>query len=246
MNFRQAISTCFAKYADGNGRATLSEFWSFSPFYLIVWGTLGALQQKMIDMIDMIDIFDIPALTLPIAQIALISPIIAVGVRRMHDIDKSGWFVLIPIYNLVLLATPGTVGPNRFGPTSVDLENGAQSTSDEQALRGNQNETTYQDLSASDVRPKKRANLFLNGLIMLGVSPLVAFGPFILAGIGSQLFCGGGAAAANEANCGWAALPWAMILTIPAGSLLAIVGYVMMFVGVVVGVVRQPIGVRAG
>jgi len=236
MTFRQAISTCFAKYADGNGRATLSEFCYFSPFYLIVWGSLWALQQKMIYWIDLIDIFDIPALTLPIAQIALIVPLIAVAVRRMHDVDKSGWFVLIPIYNLVLLATPGTVGPNRFGPTSVDLENGAQSTSDEQALRGNQNETTYQDLSASDVRPKKRANLYLVGLIMLGVSPLVAFSPFILSGIGSQLFC----------EACWAAMPWLAILTIPAGLLLAIGGYVMMFVGVVVGVARKPIGVRVG
>jgi hypothetical protein len=33
----------------------------------------------------------------------------------MHDVDKSGWFILIPIYNFVLAVTPGTVGSNRFG-----------------------------------------------------------------------------------------------------------------------------------
>jgi len=38
------------------------------------------------------------------------------GVKRMHDVNKSGWFILNPIYNLILLLTPGTAGPNRFDP----------------------------------------------------------------------------------------------------------------------------------
>ena len=41
------------------------------------------------------------------------------GVKRMHDVDKSGWYLLIPIYNLILALTPGTAGPNRFGPGSI-------------------------------------------------------------------------------------------------------------------------------
>ena len=50
-------------------------------------------------------------------------PDIAVAVRRMHDIDKSGWLVLIGLIpaarlalSAVLYAQPGTSGPNRFGP----------------------------------------------------------------------------------------------------------------------------------
>jgi uncharacterized membrane protein YhaH (DUF805 family) len=43
-------------------------------------------------------------------------PIFALWCRRMHDINKRGWFALIPFYNLVLLFIRGTVGPNRFGP----------------------------------------------------------------------------------------------------------------------------------
>jgi uncharacterized membrane protein YhaH (DUF805 family) len=43
-------------------------------------------------------------------------PTIAVAVRRVHDSDKSGWFVLVPIYNLILMFLEGTKGPNRFGP----------------------------------------------------------------------------------------------------------------------------------
>lgn len=48
-------------------------------------------------------------------NLAILLPAIAVGVRRMHDVDKSGWFLLIPIYNLILACTDGTKGPNRFG-----------------------------------------------------------------------------------------------------------------------------------
>jgi uncharacterized membrane protein YhaH (DUF805 family) len=47
---------------------------------------------------------------------ATIIPNLAVAIRRMHDQDKSGWFILIPIYGFILLFIEGTRGPNRFGP----------------------------------------------------------------------------------------------------------------------------------
>ncbi|NBV90178.1 MAG: hypothetical protein EBR84_02030 [Actinobacteria bacterium] len=72
--------------------------------------------------------------------------------------------------------------------------------------------------------------LWLIGLILFLSSPLVAIGPFLLAMILVNT-CPGGAAAANEANCGWAALPWAMIATIPTGIVMFIVGIVMMIIG---------------
>jgi uncharacterized membrane protein YhaH (DUF805 family) len=37
------------------------------------------------------------------------------GIKRMHDMDKSGWCVLIPIYNFILLLGAGTPGPNQYG-----------------------------------------------------------------------------------------------------------------------------------
>ena len=43
-------------------------------------------------------------------------PGLAVAVRRMHDVGKSGWYVLIPIYNIVLLASVGEEGENQYGP----------------------------------------------------------------------------------------------------------------------------------
>ncbi|CEN44052.1 Inner membrane protein yhaH [Capnocytophaga canimorsus] len=51
-----------------------------------------------------------------ICYLAIIVPSIAVGVRRMHDVGKSGWFILVPIYNLVLCLTEGERGPNQYGP----------------------------------------------------------------------------------------------------------------------------------
>jgi uncharacterized membrane protein YhaH (DUF805 family) len=46
----------------------------------------------------------------------MLAPSIAVAVRRMHDVGKSGWFVLIPIYNLVLAVTEGNKRTNEYGP----------------------------------------------------------------------------------------------------------------------------------
>ena len=42
-------------------------------------------------------------------------PLIAIGVRRMHDVSKSGWFLLVPIYNIILAATAGKPEDNEYG-----------------------------------------------------------------------------------------------------------------------------------
>ena len=51
-----------------------------------------------------------------VATFAFIIPGIAAACRRMHDVGKSGWFMLIPFYNLFLAVSPGDVGPNKYGP----------------------------------------------------------------------------------------------------------------------------------
>ena len=107
-SFTGAVSTCMAKYAVFSGRASRSEYWYFGLFtFLAVFGVsfLG---------FALLPIGAADALG-TIAQVALLLPGIAVGVRRMHDLDLSGWFLLIPLYNFVLLVSPGTDGPNRFG-----------------------------------------------------------------------------------------------------------------------------------
>jgi len=49
------------------------------------------------------------------AGLLLKSTSIAVGVRRMHDTGKSGWFLLIPIYNFIPAVTSGESGENKYG-----------------------------------------------------------------------------------------------------------------------------------
>jgi len=102
-----AISACFSKYATFTGRAKRSEYWFFYLFYVIVYIALNIVGSAV----------NTPAIAM-IGVLALVLPLLSAGVRRMHDVDKSGWFILIPIYNLVLLCTEGTSTANRFGPPS--------------------------------------------------------------------------------------------------------------------------------
>lgn len=104
MSFGQAISTCFSKYATFSGRASRSEYWYFYLFYLLV-----LLGTTVMDTALGTDMFA------NIAWLVLILPSFAASVRRLHDTDNSGWFILVPIYNIILLCTASTPGPNRFG-----------------------------------------------------------------------------------------------------------------------------------
>jgi uncharacterized membrane protein YhaH (DUF805 family) len=104
MNFVDSIKSCFSNYATFGGRASRSEFWWFQLFLLIV---LTAL------------IFTGPGVLL---SLGLVLPSWAVAVRRLHDIDKSGWNILwyaIPLIALILLfvwnCRKGTEGDNDYG-----------------------------------------------------------------------------------------------------------------------------------
>jgi len=95
----RAVRKCFQNYATFKGRASRSEFWYFWVFFIVanylatvISSTLGSL-----------------------VSLGLLLPYLAVGVRRMHDRNRSGWFVLVPVYNLYLAVTLGDSGPNRFG-----------------------------------------------------------------------------------------------------------------------------------
>jgi uncharacterized membrane protein YhaH (DUF805 family) len=96
-------------YADFTGRARRAEYWYFTLFNIIVSFVLG---------------FITGALKMPwlasLYTLAVILPGIAVGVRRMHDVGKSGWYILIPFYNLVLACTEGDRGPNEYGADPKD------------------------------------------------------------------------------------------------------------------------------
>lgn len=101
MNYYLAV---LKKYAVFNGRARRSEYWYFALSSIVISIALG-----------IIGIVAKTPLLGNIYSLAVLIPSIAVGVRRMHDIDKSGWYLLIPIYNIILLAAVGTNGPNEYG-----------------------------------------------------------------------------------------------------------------------------------
>ena len=109
MNFVQSIQTCYKKFFDFSGRASKSEYWWFQLYTIIIYGMQFVFQGDLV-------------LVFSILVIANIIPLYAAGVRRLHDTDKSGWFVLIsiiPILGLIiffLLMADGSKGKNRFGP----------------------------------------------------------------------------------------------------------------------------------
>jgi len=101
------------KYAVFSGRARRKEYWTFVLFNFIIGLVLGF--TKAIHGSNV-------SLLITIYQLAILIPSIAVGVRRMHDVNKSGWYLLIPIYNLVLTLTDGTRGDNKYGPDPKEGE----------------------------------------------------------------------------------------------------------------------------
>ena len=93
------------KYAQFTGRARRAEFWSFYLAIFIgifVIGGVGAVIKA-------------PWLV-GIVYLGVLVPYFGVAVRRMHDVGKSGWFFLIPLYNIILCFTEGQHGENEYGP----------------------------------------------------------------------------------------------------------------------------------
>jgi len=114
------------KYAVFSGRASRAEYWYFFLFDSII--IIGL--YSIILIIILREIYSsftagsmgVPAWIVPlmiffaIYVLAVFIPTIAVSVRRMHDVNKSGWFIFIPIYNIILAVTDGTKGDNKYGP----------------------------------------------------------------------------------------------------------------------------------
>ena len=119
----------YRQYADFDGRARRKEFWMFFLFQLVVQALLVVVGVVIGSTGDLGNILSgIFMLALVVFSLGSIVPGIAVAIRRMHDIDKSGWTLLlglIPLVGgiilLVFYCTEGTRGPNRFGPDPKDV-----------------------------------------------------------------------------------------------------------------------------
>lgn len=80
----KAVQKCLQNYATFSGRATRPEFWYFFLF-IIAANFIGNLFSDIIGTL---------------LEFGLLLPYLAVAVRRMHDRNKSGWYVLVPLLNL--------------------------------------------------------------------------------------------------------------------------------------------------
>lgn len=134
------------RYFDFKGRSRRMEFWMFALLNLIVSFVIGIIIALTSGTGAMLNDMQAGAgspfgflmggagILLLIWSLAILIPSIAVSVRRLHDRDMSGWWYLgfivlslIPLLNvisaiafIVLMALPGTEGPNRFGPDPKD------------------------------------------------------------------------------------------------------------------------------
>ena len=117
MNFQTSIKTCFNKYADFSGRALRSEFWWF-----VVFSLLGGIITVIIDVMILGYSIESYGPVNIIFSVVLILPGIAVTARRLHDINKSGWWQLIELTIIGILliiiwnATEGEKKKNKYGP----------------------------------------------------------------------------------------------------------------------------------
>ena len=122
MSFTAAVRSVLSQYAEFGGRARRAEYWWF-----ILFSVLVGIVTSILDVVLSTDfegglasngLFNL------LANLALLLPSLAVAVRRLHDTDRSGWWILIgliPLIGLIVLLVffvqDGTPGPNRFGPS---------------------------------------------------------------------------------------------------------------------------------
>ena len=107
------------KYAVFSGRSRRMEFWYFVLFNLIVYIVLSLVDA----LLGTYNVVQGVGLLSSIYGLAVLIPTLALWVRRLHDIDRTGWWILInlipligTIVLLVFALTPGTPGSNRYGP----------------------------------------------------------------------------------------------------------------------------------
>ena len=146
MGFVEAVKKCFANYANFNGRARRSEFWWFYLLQaipglimscLVQWkmGVAAEIEAKAFEAVingnsdelvaqaSTVDsVFGPAMIVLGIISLALLIPSLAVWARRLHDVGKSGWFILLifacgigGLIPLIMCIADGKPEPNQYG-----------------------------------------------------------------------------------------------------------------------------------
>ena len=120
MGFGEAIQSGFRNYVGFSGRASRSEYWWWFLFAFLIGIAANIVDRSLGGGMAGVGLLG------GIVALALLLPNIAIGIRRLHDRDKSGWWlllVLIPligaIIQIIWFIMRGTPGPNRFGEDPV-------------------------------------------------------------------------------------------------------------------------------
>ena len=117
MGFTGALVTCLRRAITFSGRASRREFWCFTVFYLWLW------------LVGFAFLFSVPLLALAflLMGFSAVLPLVAVTVRRLHDVNRSALWLLLALVPFVgsyavsiFLLLPGSGGPNAYGPEPQD------------------------------------------------------------------------------------------------------------------------------
>ena len=93
MNFFDSIKSCFVRYTDFSGRSIRSEYWNYTVF-IVVLNTLTDYLDSKIQGVSFLESDLIGTLSILLIIITFI-PSLSVSVRRLHDVNKSGWWLLL-------------------------------------------------------------------------------------------------------------------------------------------------------
>jgi uncharacterized membrane protein YhaH (DUF805 family) len=117
MNFGQAIASAFANYADFGNRACRAEYWYFALLNFLVGNATQLIAQSYPQEAHLVH---------GLWGLVVFIPSLAVAVRRLHDIGKSGWYLLLlllPLIGwiilLIWLAQRGNEAPNKYGSSPI-------------------------------------------------------------------------------------------------------------------------------
>lgn len=99
----QHYTEAWSKYAVFSGRSTRKDYWMFALINFIICVLLG-VQSAVMNSAILYNIY----------VIAVFIPSLAIAVRRMHDTNRSGWWILAPLISLIFLCEYSTPGNNRY------------------------------------------------------------------------------------------------------------------------------------
>lgn len=125
MTFTQTIPAVLSKYATFTGRAARPEFWWWTLFVLLLGVATSLIDHFFIASMLGFEAFteETPQPLSMLVSLGLMLPGLAVGVRRLHDLNRSGWWmfiILIPLIGVLVLlwwfVKKGNAGANEFGP----------------------------------------------------------------------------------------------------------------------------------